>query len=211
MSGQGWVACNRDSGPLLFYWGHEEMPASNDLHNQGFARLGILPWIGETVAFLAKCQKYSGHIKARPRLGMECAAMEDVMVAPNFLRYAKSLTPIVSKHFGEPAILWSLNAFYTNRDTPYFPGLHGLHKDRGGDKIVALFVLGYDTPIDSAQLHMLPSGLLEPIYGPAGTAWLADNTQYHMGLIPSRPRMLMWARWAEKLPKEFYSERLPSL
>jgi len=185
------------------------MSADNDLRNQGFARLGILPWIDETVDFLESCRLYDGHIKARPRKGMTCRAMEDVMRAPHFISYAKSLTPTVSKFFGEPAILWSLNGFYTDRNTPYFPGLHGLHKDRGGSKIVALFVFGYDCPLDSAQLHMRPDGLLEPIYGAKGTAWLADNTQMHMGLIPSQPRMLLWARWAERLPQEFYDEKLP--
>ena len=163
----------------------------------------------DVVSHLDDCPKFPGHIKARPRSGMACNAMDDVMLAPHFLNYAKSLTPIVSKYFQEPAILWSLNAFYTDRNTPYFPGLHGLHKDRGGEKIVALFVLGYDTPLDSAQLHMRFDGTLELLYGPAGTAWLADNTQYHMGLIPSRARMLMWARWAEKLPQEFHDEKLP--
>ena len=183
----------------------------SDLNQLGFTRLGIVPWINETVDFLSACKRHPGHIKARPRMGMECNAMEDVIRAPHFLDYAKSLTPVVSKFFGEPAILWSLNAFYTDRNTPYFPGLHGLHKDRGGDKIVALFVFGTDVPIDSAQLHMRPDGLLEPIYGSKGTAWLADNTQYHLGLIPSQPRMLLWARWAERLPQEFYNERLPSI
>ena len=177
--------------------------------NDGFLRLGVLPWIGSVVEYLNDCPKFPGHIKARPRGGMNCNAMEDVMAAPHFLDYAKSLTPIVSKYFQQPAILWSLNAFYTDRNTPYFPGLHGLHKDRGGDKIVALFVLGYETPMDSAQLHMRDDGALELLYGPAGTAWLSDQTQMHCGLIPSRPRMLLWARWAEKLPKEFYEEKLP--
>ena len=142
--------------------------------NDGFLRLGVLPWVDGVVDHLSICPRYPGHIKARPRDGMECNSMEDVMGAPHFLRYAKSLTPIVSKYFQEPAILWSLNAFYTDRNTPYFPGLHGLHKDRGGEKIVALFVLGFDTPIDSAQLHMRFDGTLELLYGPAGTAWLSD-------------------------------------
>jgi len=183
----------------------------SDLDQQGFARLGIVSWIDDVVAFLDTCRRWPGHITARPRLGLECNSMEDVIRAPRFLDYARSLTPTVSKFFGEQAILWSLNAFYTTKHTPYFPGLHGLHKDRGGSKIVALFVLGYDTPIDSAQLHMRPDGLLEPLYGPKGTAWLADNTQYHLGLIPSQPRMILWARWAEKIPQEFYNEGLPSI
>jgi len=137
----------------------------------------------------------AGHVANRPRPGIFHSRMEDVMAAPHFAGYATALTPTVSGYFGEPARLWSLNAFYTTRDTPYIPGLHGLHKDLEASKIVALFVLGYGTPLDSAQLHMRPDGLLEPIYGPAGTAWIADQTHYHMGLIPSRPRMVAWARW----------------
>ena len=89
--------------------------------NDGFLRLGVLPWIGSVVDHLNDCPKFPGHIKAHPRLGMSCNSMEDVMAAPHFLDYSKSLTPIVSKYFQEPAILWSLNAFYTDRNTPYFP------------------------------------------------------------------------------------------
>lgn len=182
-----------------------------ELRKNGFVRLGIVPWIDEFVAYLDKCPKYPGHIKARPRQGMSCNAMQDVMAAPHFLDMAKNYAYLASQYFNQKAILWSLNAFYTDRDTPYFPGLHGLHKDRGGDKILALFMFGTDVPLDSAQLHMKPDGRLEPIYGPKGTAWLADNTHLHMGLIPSRPRMLIWARYADFLPQEFYDEKLPRI
>jgi hypothetical protein len=183
----------------------------SELRRNGFMRLGIVPWIKQVTDHLDQCPRYPGHIKARPRNGMECNSMEDVMAAPHFLDYAKGFIPKVSEYFDCPAHLWSLNAFYTNKDTPYFPGLHGLHRDRGGSKIVALFIFGTDVPLDSAQLHMRPDDLLEPIYGPRGTAWLADNTHYHCGLIPSLPRTLMWARYADCIPKEVEEEGLPNV
>lgn len=182
----------------------------------GFARIGVVSWIADFVAYMDKCPRYPGHVKARrPKDGIECHAPEDVIAAPGLLPFAKSLTPLASAYFGGTAVLWSLNAFYTHPDAAFARGLHGLHSDQNtgtaGDKLLALFVLGYDTDITGAHLHVRPDGLIEPIYGPAGTAWLADQSHLHCGLIPEKPRLLLWARWAEKIPQAFYDEALPSL
>jgi hypothetical protein len=185
-----------------------------NLRRDGFVRLGIMPWIDDFVAHVAKCERYAGHVKARkPKPGIECHAPEDVIAAPGLLDAAKILTPLASEYFGEPAVLWSLNAFYTMPDAAFARGLHGLHSDHNtgtaGDKLLALFVLGFDADITGAQLHVRPDGLIEPIYGPAGTAWLADQSHLHAGLIPEKPRMLLWARWAEKIPQAWHDEKLP--
>lgn len=187
-----------------------------NLRHYGVAKLGRVPWIDEFTAYLGSCPRYPGHVRARqPKPGITCHAPEDVIAAPHLLDYAKSLTPIVEEYFGGRAHLWSLNAFYTAPDAGYWRGLHGLHSDVStsgnavGDKPLALFILGYDTPISGAQLHVRPDGLIQPLYGPKGTAWLADQTHLHAGLIPEKPRLLIWARWAEKIPQAFYDENLP--
>lgn len=192
--------------------------AVEELRSTGLCRIGLAPWISDFVSYIDKCERYPGHVKARrPKPGIECHASEDVIAAPGLLAYAKGLTPIASEYFGCPAHLWSLNAFYTRPDTGFWRGLHGLHSDKAtsdgaaGEKLLALFVLGFDTAITGAQLHVRPDGLIEPIYGPAGTAWLADQSHLHAGLIPEKPRLLLWARWAEKIPQAFYDEKLPVL
>lgn len=184
------------------------------LRRFGFVRLGVVPWIGDFMAYLADKPKFPGHVKARrPKEGIECHAPEDVIAAPGLLPYAKGFTPAVSTYFGCPAVLWSLNAFYTYPHAAFARGLHGLHSDQNtgtaGDKLLALFVLGLDTDITGAHLHVRPDGLIEPIFGPAGTAWIADQSHLHAGLIPDKTRLLLWARWAECLPQAYYDEKLP--
>lgn len=184
------------------------------LRQFGFCRLGVVPWIHDFVSFIEKCPRWPGHVKARrPKEGIECYAPEDVIAAPGLLPFAKILTPTASTYFGCDAKLWSLNAFITHPHAAFARGLHGLHSDQNtgtaGDKLLALFVLGYDTDITGAHLHVRPDGLIEPIYGPAGTCWLADQSHLHAGLIPERPRMLLWARWAERIPQAWHDEQLP--
>ncbi len=186
-----------------------------EIRANGFARLAQpVPWIFAFNAFMKDRPRFPGHVKARkPKPGIECHAPEDVIAAPGLLPFAKTLTPIASEYFGEPAHLWSLNAFYTSPIAGFWRGLHGLHSDlntgTAGEKLLALFVLGYDTDITGAHLHVRPDGLIEPIFGPAGTAWLADQSHLHCGLIPEKPRLLLWARWAEKIPQAWHDEKLP--
>jgi len=186
------------------------------LRTTGLARLGIVPWIDDFLGFMCERPLFPGHVKARlPKPGVFCYAPEDVIAAPGLLTHAKSLTSLASEYFGEPAHLWSLNAFVTRPDAGYWRGLHGLHSDvttsnnAVGNKALAFFVLGHDTDITGAQLHVRPDGLIEPIFGPAGTCWLADQSHLHCGLIPEKPRLLLWARWAEKIPQAFFDEKLP--
>lgn len=191
-----------------------------ELRRTGIARLGVMPWVGEFTAHLARCPRYPGHVKARPRDGITCNSMQDVMEAPRFLAYAKSLTPIAAEYFGEPAHLWSLNAFYTDEDTPYIGSINGLHRDREASKILCLFMLGHFTPAASAQLFVRNSQddwvtdkddayRWDAVWGDAGTAWLADTTMLHCGLLPRIPRMLAWARWANCIPEAKHTENLP--
>ena len=181
------------------------------LRETGLSRLGVVPWADEFVDVLTLQPRRPGHVGSRPRPGVFHNSMADVMAAPHFLDYAKSLTPLASEYFGEPAHLWSLNAFCTDRDTPYIAGINGLHRDREADKILVLFVLGADTDVQGAQLFVTKAGRAELVHGPKGTAWLADTTQLHCGLIPNGPRMIAWARWANVVPQAKSEEGLPGI
>ncbi len=181
------------------------------LRSTGICRLGVVPWVGEFVDYLAACERYPGHVKARPRAGIWNNQMSDVMAAPHFLDYAKSFTPLASEYFGKPAHLWSLNAFYTDHRTPYIGSINGLHVDREADKILTLFVLGTDTGMDGAQVIANDFDQWGVIWGPAGTAWLADTRRPHCGLLPLKPRMLAWARWADVVPLAKHTEQLPDV
>ena len=186
------------------------MQTLEELRATGIARLGIVPWADGFLAHLAKAPRYPGHVNSRPRQGIWHNAMADVVRAPDFLDYAKSFTTTAGEYFGEPAHLWSLNAFYTDHTTPHIPSIHGWHKDREASKILVLFKFGTDTYMDGAQL--LDNGhAIESICGPKGTAWLADTTHEHCGRIPAYPRTLVWARFANCVPQAKTEEQLPDI
>ncbi len=186
---------------------------TEELRRTGLARLGVVPWVKDFTDYLAKCERYPGHVKARPRDGISCNAMADVMAAPHFLDYAKVFTPVASKYFGEPAHLWSLNAFYTDEETPFIRGVNGLHTDKEADKILCLFMFGTQVWINGAQMFVPNVGpdQWEAIWGPPGTVWLADTRNLHCGLLPTAPRMIAWARWANVVPLAKHSEQLPDI
>lgn len=181
----------------IIYWSRVA-----ELRAEGIAHLGCMPWATEFIAALDAKTKLPGHAANYPRPGIFHHSMVDVMEAPHFLQYAKSLTPTASAYFNEIAVLWSLNVFHTEPGTPFLADVHGLHRDAEAPKILVLFMLCRDTDADGAQLLQHPN---EPhrwhaIYGPAGTAWLADTSFPHLGLIPNKPRSIAWARFANIRP-----------
>jgi hypothetical protein len=183
-----------------------------NLRRTGLTRLGVMPWVDEFMAHLQGCERFPGHVRARPRAGIWNNAMVDVMAAPHFLDFAKSLTPLATDYFGEAAHLWSLNAFYTDAKTPYIGSVNGMHRDREADKILTLFMLGSDTEITGAQILVGKSEQdAALIYGKAGTCWLADTRHWHCGLLPLQPRCLAWARWANVVPMAAAAEQLPEV
>ncbi len=182
-----------------------------ELRRIGLCRLGIVDWIGEFIEFMSWKPKLPGHVENRPRPGIWHNRMADVMAAPHFLEFAKSFTPLASEYFGESAHLWSLNAMHTDQTAPY--GVNGLHRDREAEKILALFMFGTDVAKTGAQI-LLPEddeAKSEWVWGPKGTAWLADPRHLHMGLLPQAPRMLIWARWANVVPAAKVDENLPDI
>lgn len=175
------------------------------LKEQGLAPLPPASFVRGFVEYLKDKKTRPGHVDDRPREGLRHYAMEDVMAAPGFLALAKSLNQVASSYFGEPAVLWSLNVYCTDPDTPHLRGITGLHQDGEAPKILTLFMLCEDTPPDGAQLFA-PKDRGRPdrwyaMYGTAGTCWLADTSMPHLGLIPrDRTRTIAWARWANVLP-----------
>jgi hypothetical protein len=186
---------------------HDYVLAS--LRTYGVCRLPEFERVDEFSSYLEARPKYPGHVKARPRPGVSCNSMSDVLSAPYFLDYAKSLQPLVEAYFEVPAFLWSLNAYYMDGDTPYMPGVNGLHVDKEADKILTLFTFGTDVDITGAQVFVDSNSTAQLIYGRRGTTWLADNRKMHCGMISKQKRMIAWARWADKIPRAFYDEQLP--
>jgi len=184
-----------------------------ELRRTGLVRLPRVTWIDEFVSYLADKPKYPGHIKARPRPGIYCNSMADLLCAPHFLAFAKSFTPLVSQYFGERAHLWSLNAFYTDENTPYIKGVNGLHIDTEAPKVVVLFIFGSFVGLhDGVQIVANGPYAWDAIRGPAGTSWLADTGQFlHCGLLPKTPRMIAWARFANVIPEAKFTEELPDI
>lgn len=189
-----------------------DAPHAPLLEGAGVLRLGVVPWpIDEFVDYLVLRPRYAGHVRARPRDGVWANSMRDVMEAPHFLNYAKSFTSTASNYFYERAHLWSLNCFYTDEKTPYIGPINGLHVDREAKKILTLFVLGNDTDAEGAQLVQTHRNQMTMLFGPRGTAWLADSTLPHCGLLSRKPRMLAWARFANCIPQAKHEEGLPDV
>jgi hypothetical protein len=183
----------------------EEINALQLLKEQGLAPLPPAPFVHDFVDYLKDKKTRPGHVDDRPREGIWHFAMEDVMAAPGFLEMAKNLNRVASSYFEEPAILWSLNVYRTEPDTPHVRGITGLHQDGEAPKILTLFMLCGDTPPDAAQLfapkHSDRPDRWYAMHGAAGTCWLADTSMPHLGLIPrDRTRTIAWARWANVLP-----------
>ena len=183
----------------------EKTDALQLLKRQGLAPLPPAAFVHEFVDYLKDKESRPGHVDDRPRAGIRHYRMEDVMAAPGFLELAKGLNRAASTYFEEPAILWSLNVYTTDPDTPHVRGITGLHQDGEAPKILTLFMLCEDTPADAAQLFVPKdadrSDRWYAMYGAAGTCWLADTSMPHLGLIPrDRRRTIAWARWANVLP-----------
>lgn len=186
----------------------------DDLRRDGLYRLPLVPWINEFAEYISARPRFEGHVASRPRSGIWHTQMQDVMGAPYFLDYAKSFTPLASEYFGEPACLWSLNAMHTDGNSPFIPSINGFHRDREAAKILVLFMFATNVDASAAQVLMLNHhdlGIWQAVWGPKGTAWLADTTALHMGLRSQVPRTLVWARFANCIPQSKHDEGLPDI
>lgn len=158
---------------------------------------------------------------------MCCHPMVDVLATPGLFDYLAKTRPIADGYFGEPASLYSVNAFWKKPGGPA-----GWHHDTDDGKVLALFMFGTDVSDAEGGVHAYVAGSHEwsrdtlrpwhnvqedvsgplpadwPVQrfeGPAGTTFLTDTRGLHNGYPPTRaPRLLLWARWCIGDPPPAY-------
>ena len=144
-----------------------------------------------------------------------CTTFETVLTAPGFLAFVDQFTPLASAYFQEPALLYSVNAFWTKPGlAPPHPFYQEVHRDMDDRKFLVLFIYGSDVVEPSDGPHMYSPGShrgngAQPVqaFGKAGTLIFADTYGLHMGLKPERGRRLIfWARWGVSEPPKAYIE-----
>jgi hypothetical protein len=195
--------------------------------------IAVLPWgmsrdhVASFNGYLAERKTWEGHVRAKSggrfgdpaRSHSTCWAMEDVVLAPEFLELALSLFPLAQDYLEKPALLYSVNAFTTYpREGPTLPDIQDFHRDRDDSRFIGLFMLCSDvlTAEDGAHQFVRGSHLdgdgrgadgreIVNITGRAGTAFLAATWGLHRGVRPqARPRTLAWARWGVSAPPASY-------
>jgi hypothetical protein len=136
-----------------------------------------------------------------------CHDMETIVRAPYVWDLMISLLPTAARYLDTiTPRLYSMNAFWTRpSDEPVRVDLQSWHRDKDDSRFLALFIYGTDVLNKYDGPHMFKEGTHvgtddgtpRPIYGPAGTAFLADTRGLHMGMKPINraPRLLVWARW----------------
>ena len=156
--------------------------------------------------------------------GFLCHAMADLVAAPHFVEFVLPFTAVAEAYFGEPALLYSLNAFWkTPRGGP------GWHYDKDDRKQLVLFMYGSPIYEDDAGTHKYlrfshrksreelaawhdvpgaapPDEDVATFVGPPGFCFLTDTGGLHNGLAPMAGggRLLLWARWGVSDPPASY-------
>lgn len=156
---------------------------------------------------------------------MFCHDMWDVLGAPGVLDVALGSYGDAREYFDEQPLLYSVNAFWTQPapGQPDYQDTHSWHRDGDDRKQLVAFIFGtcVDKPSDGAHLYQKGTHLLRDdqlgrdfrapppedivsVTGRAGAVFLADTNGVHMGLRPSAPRLLLWARWGVSDPPQSY-------
>ena len=182
----------------------------DDLRNDGFAKVPPISSIRSIVEHLEGCTRHPGHVKVYPNeQNAFCYDMGDVLRAPGFLKYAVSYAEIMSMYLDVPMPrLYSVNAFWTMPDPVGVPSVTTWHADSDDVNFAAMFVYGTDVldESDGAHRFTMRDGRVRTVLGEAGTAFIEDPRQQHMGLVPTRrPRLLLWARWGVTDPPPSYA------
>lgn len=185
---------------------------------------GMPPASAEQIRAALGPAPWSGHVKkggtpAAADAKAVCWDLQAVLQAAPLLEFAIALTPLVHAYLGQEPVCYSLNAFTTRPATGGTIGcIQEWHTDKDDRKFVALFVYLTDVLTDVDGPHQfqvgthgkgLPDeaghGPVREIYGPAGTAWLADTSGLHRGLRPlDRERTIAWVRWGVSDPPAAY-------
>lgn len=129
-----------------------------------------------------------------------CVPTRNAILAPHLLERALAYTDLAAAYLGrDPPVLYSMNAFWTRPGTaPIRLGIQEFHVDEDDTKFLAMFFYLTDIKEWADGPHEIQGydGQTHTVYGPAGTAFLADTSQPHRGLKPLRgERCLAWARW----------------
>lgn len=151
--------------------------------------------------------------------------MEAAVLAPHLFEAILQTRGIAWDYFGEEPLLYSMNAFWTQRSPQVYDDTHSWHRDCDDRKQLVVFVYGsdVDVPEDGAHLYQVgtanvgdndlgyhftapPPEKVRTIRGPAGTVFLSDTRGLHMGVRPQtgNRRCLMWGRWGVTCPPESY-------
>jgi Phytanoyl-CoA dioxygenase (PhyH) len=157
---------------------------------------------------------------------MFCHEMEAAVTAPGLFETALQMLPIADEYFGEPALMYSMNAFWTQPapGAPLYADTHDWHRDGDDRKQLVMFAFGTDVALreDGAHLYQRGShlirdeaGLMHPnmnpredtviaVTGTAGKVFLTDPWGLHMAPRPQKRRLLLWARFGVSCPPEAY-------
>ena len=156
--------------------------------------------------------------------------MDDVVCAPHFFERAVSVRPLAQAYFGvEHPVLYSFNVFWTQPSARVYESTHHWHRDFDDERQLVLFLFGTDVVRDEDGAHLYqrgthhvgdddlgrhwrsepPSEIVSHVMGRAGTTFLADTSGLHMGVRPTRQRMLAWARWGiSDQPRTYVRDQL---
>lgn len=211
----------------------------HQLQRDGIITTSLLFDAEAVVTYLSQTAVYNAHVTAKStaldtfaetvNLGqwpMFCHAMDSIVTAPEIFELALGLLPLASTYFGEPALLYSMNAFWTQPalNQPEYQDTHSWHRD-GDDRkqLVAFFMLTDVLEISDGVhqyqrgTHVLgddqlgrhpnapPAEAVQTIFDVAGAVFLEDTRGLHQAHRPlAAPRGLAWARFGVSDPPESY-------
>lgn len=129
-----------------------------------------------------------------------CVPTRNAVLAPHLLEHALGYTDLAAAYLGrDPPVLYSMNAFWTRPGTaPSRPDIQEFHQDQDDERFLVMFFYLTDINEPTYGPHEIKGfdGVTRTVYGPAGTAFLADTSQPHRGVKPRRgERCLAWVRW----------------
>lgn len=158
---------------------------------------------------------------------MLCHSMHDIVVAPEIFELALELLPLANTYFGEPALLYSMNAFWTQPapGQPQYQDTHSWHRDMDDRKQLVVFFMLTDVHELSDGAHQYqrgthvlsdeqlgrhpnapPANAVQTIFDVAGSVFLEDTRGLHQAHRPAvAPRGLAWARFGVSDPPESYN------